>query len=91
MYKRQGLLGGLAQIFLTSAYRYADASLVAPFEYASMLFALGIGYFAFGETPGMMMLVGAAIVIAAGVLIIWRERRLGIERSRQRKAMAPHG
>lgn len=86
-----GLLGGLAQILLTSAYRYADASLVAPFEYASMLFALGIGYAVFHEVPAPTMLLGAGIVIAAGVLIIWRERRLGIERSRQRKAMTPQG
>jgi hypothetical protein len=37
------------------------------------------------------MLAGAALVIAAGVLIIWRERQLGIERARQRKAMTPQG
>ncbi|MDO5614055.1 MAG: DMT family transporter [Paracoccus sp. (in: a-proteobacteria)] len=84
-----GLLGGLAQIMLTSAYRYADASLVAPFEYASMLFALGIGYAVFDELPAPTMLAGAAIIMAAGVLIIWRERRLGIERARQRKATPP--
>ncbi|MDO5633175.1 MAG: DMT family transporter [Paracoccus sp. (in: a-proteobacteria)] len=84
-----GLLGGLAQIMLTSAYRYADASLVAPFEYASMLFALVIGYAVFDELPAPAMLAGAAIIIAAGVLIIWRERRLGIARARQRKATPP--
>ncbi|MDO5705409.1 MAG: DMT family transporter [Paracoccus sp. (in: a-proteobacteria)] len=84
-----GLLGGLAQILLTSAYRHADASLVAPFEYASMLFALAIGYAVFDEVPATSMLAGAAIVMAAGVLIIWRERRLGIERGRQRKAAPP--
>lgn len=84
-----GLLGGLAQILLTSAYRHADASLVAPFEYASMLFALAIGYAVFDEIPAPSMLMGAAIVIAAGVLIIWREHRLGIERGRQHKAAPP--
>jgi drug/metabolite transporter (DMT)-like permease len=84
-----GLLGGVGQIFLTSAYRDADASVVAPFDYASMLFALAIGYWAFGEVPTPAMLGGAALVILAGVLIIWRERRLGIERARQRKAMTP--
>ncbi|WP_435259894.1 DMT family transporter [Thioclava sp. FR2] len=86
-----GLLGGLGQIFLTSSYREADASLVAPFDYASMIFALAIGYFVFSEVPTMAMLAGAAIVITAGVLIIWRERRLGLERARQRKAMTPQG
>ena len=43
------ILGGLGQIFLTSSYRFADASVVAPFDYASILFALGIGYFIFGR------------------------------------------
>jgi drug/metabolite transporter (DMT)-like permease len=46
-----GLIGGVGQIFLTSSYRFADASLVAPFDYASMLFAILIGYFIFAEVP----------------------------------------
>jgi drug/metabolite transporter (DMT)-like permease len=84
-----GLLGGVGQIFLTSAYREADASVVAPFDYASMIFALAIGYFVFAEMPTVTMLVGAAVVVTAGCLIIWRERKLGIERAKQRKAMTP--
>lgn len=84
-----GLMGGLGQIFLTSSYREADASLVAPFDYASMIFALGIGYFIFKEVPTTTMLAGAVLVITAGVLIIWRERKLGLERAKQRKAMSP--
>lgn len=86
-----GLLGGLGQILLTSSYREADASLVAPFDYASMLFALGIGYFIFAEVPTLPMLGGAALIVTAGILIIWRERKLGLERARQRKAMTPQG
>ncbi|WP_333711825.1 DMT family transporter [Yoonia sp.] len=81
-----GLLGGIGQILLTSSYRYADASLVAPFDYTSMLLALVIGYFIFDEVPTLTMLLGAAIVIFAGVLIIWRERQLGLQRAQQRKA-----
>jgi drug/metabolite transporter (DMT)-like permease len=86
-----GLLGGLGQILLTTSYREADASLVAPVDYASMLFALGIGYFVFAEVPTLTMLGGAALIVVAGILIIWRERKLGIERARQRKAMTPQG
>ncbi|WP_342077518.1 DMT family transporter [Yoonia sp. SS1-5] len=81
-----GLFGGVGQIFLTSSYRLADASLVAPFDYTSMILALTIGYLIFGEVPTTTMLIGAGIVIFAGVLIIWRERQLGLERARQRKA-----
>lgn len=81
-----GLLGGIGQILLTSSYRFADASLVAPFDYTSMILALLIGYFIFDEVPTGTMLFGAGIVIAAGVLIIWRERALGLQRAQQRKA-----
>lgn len=84
-----GLLGGVGQIFLTSSYRYADASVVAPFDYASMVLALLVGYFGFGEVPTLPVLSGAALVILAGILIIWRERQLGLERARQRQSMTP--
>lgn len=86
-----GVLGGVGQILLTSCYREADASLVAPFDYASMIFSLGIGFFIFGEIPTISMLSGAALVVTAGILIIWRERLLGVERARARRAMTPQG
>ena len=86
-----GLLGGVGQILMTSSYRYADASLVAPFDYTSMILALIIGYLVFDEVPTATMLLGAAIVIVAGVLIIWRERQLGLQRAQQRKAMGSIG
>lgn len=86
-----GLLGGVGQIFLTSSYREADASLVAPFDYASILFALGIGYWVFSEVPTQTMLLGATIVIMAGIFIIWRERQLGLRREQPRKVMTPQG
>lgn len=84
-----GFLGGVGQILLTSSYREADASLVAPFDYASMIFSLGIGFMIFGEVPSLTMLSGAALVVLAGMLIIWRERQLGLERARARTAMTP--
>ncbi|WP_316014855.1 DMT family transporter [Roseobacter sp. HKCCA0434] len=86
-----GLLGGVGQIFLTSAYRYAPTGVIAPFDYASMLFALLLGYVVFDEVPTARMLVGAGIVVVAGLLIIWREQRLGLERAKQRRAQTPQG
>jgi len=86
-----GFLGGIGQILLTSSYRFADASIVAPFEYVSMLFALAIGYWMFDEVPTLTMLGGAALIILAGVLIIWREHRLGLAREKARKALTPQG
>lgn len=86
-----GLLGGLGQVLLTSSYRHADASVIAPFEYASMILSLAVGYFVFGEAPTAVVLIGAALVVAAGILIIWREHRLGLKRADQRKSMTPQG
>ena len=86
-----GLLGGVGQIFLTSSYRLADASVIAPFDYSSMILALIIGYFVFGEMPTLVMLLGAGLIVIAGILIIWRERKLGLERNQQRKVMTPQG
>lgn len=84
-----GVLGGIGQIFLTAAYRHADASVVAPFDYASMILALAVGYYGFGEVPSLTVLAGAGMVILAGIMIILRERRLGLERARQRQSMTP--
>lgn len=75
-----GLVGGAGQILLTASYRHADASVLAPFDYASLLYSLLIGFFIFGESPTRAMLAGSALVILAGVLIVWRERQLGLRR-----------
>lgn len=77
-----GILGGLAHVFLTESYRYAPASVVAPFDYSSMLWALLLGYWMFGELPEALVYVGAAIVTGAGLFVIWRERQLGVQRAR---------
>ena len=61
-----GLCGGLAHILLTESYRLAPASLVAPFDYTSMVWAFLLGYFFFAELPTVYVFVGAAIIAAAG-------------------------
>ncbi len=72
-----GLFGGAGQILMTASYRYADASTLAPFTYLSMIWALIIGYFIFDEAPTLPMLMGAGLVVAAGIAIVLRERKLG--------------
>jgi drug/metabolite transporter (DMT)-like permease len=69
-----GLLGGVGQIFMTQSYRFADASIIACFDYSSMIWALAIGLVVFGERPNAIALVGAAIIICGGLLAIWAER-----------------
>ena len=78
-----GILGGVAHIFLTESYRHATASVVAPFDYSAMLWALLLGYWVFGELPSGLVYVGATIVAGAGLYVIWRERQLGLQRARE--------
>ena len=74
-----------SQILIVQAYRYGDASLVAPFEYSTMLWAVAIGWFWFGEWPTLAILIGATIVIVSGIYVILRERQLGLARREQRE------
>jgi drug/metabolite transporter (DMT)-like permease len=77
-----GVLGGLSHILLTESYRDAPASVVAPFDYTAMLWSFLLGYFIFGELPSTYVYVGSAIVIVCGLVVIFRERRLGIAERR---------
>jgi drug/metabolite transporter (DMT)-like permease len=86
-----GLLGGVGQILLTESYRHAETAVIAPFEYVSMLLALVLGYVVFEEVPTRAMLIGAGLIVAAGLFIIWRERQLGLERGKARRAITPQG
>lgn len=86
-----GLAGGIGQILMTESYRHADMSTIAPFEYTSMLLGIAVGYLAFGDVPTVHVIVGGAIVVAAGLFIIWREQRLGLERGAARKVTPPQG
>lgn len=73
-----GILGGIGQLFMTNSYRFAQASTLANFEYAAMIWAIFFGWLFFGELPAAAVYVGAAIVIASGLFIVWRERQLGL-------------
>ena len=78
-----GVFGGIAHIFLTESYRHATASVIAPFDYSAMLWALLLGYWVFGELPSALVYLGASIVTGAGLFVIWRERQLGLQRARE--------
>jgi drug/metabolite transporter (DMT)-like permease len=75
-----GLFGGIGQILLTMAYRNADASVIAPLEYASMIWAIASGLWLFGEIPSWTLAIGTAVIVGSGIAIVWRERALGVKR-----------
>ncbi len=70
------------QLLMTYSYRYAEASTIAPLEYTSMLLAATLGYVFFKEIPRSSIWIGAPLVIAAGLIVLWRERLLKRQISR---------
>jgi len=84
-----GFAGGIGQLLMTSSYRYADMSVIAPFEYVSLLLTLIIGFTVFGDLPTWSMVVGALIIMGSGIAVILREHHLGLERSKARQASTP--
>jgi drug/metabolite transporter (DMT)-like permease len=69
-----GLAGGIGHYILAVAHRYAPASVLAPFLYQQIIWMVLLGYLAFGDVPDRAVVVGAAIVIASGLYLLYRER-----------------
>jgi len=84
-----GIFGGMGQILLTGSYRHAGISTLAPFDYTSMIWALGLGYLMFGNVPQQIVLAGAVVVISAGLFVIWREHQLGLVRRVEERIAKP--
>ena len=70
-----GVMSVFAQMMIIAAYRAAPAAVVAPTQYSQILWATAFGALFFNELPDMWVGVGAAIIIASGVFIVWRESR----------------
>ena len=71
-----GLCGSVANLLLTQSYRLAEASLVTPIKYLSLVFAILFGYFIWSEVPKILTLLGAILVITSSLIIFMRENRL---------------
>ncbi|MBS1166967.1 MAG: ribN 4 [Proteobacteria bacterium] len=86
-----GLFGGIGQVLMTQSYRLAEASVIAPLDYINMVWIVVISYLIFGDVPTVVVLAGSLVVIASGVFVVWRERRLGIleAKARARSADTP--
>lgn len=74
-----GLAGGFGQHFMTRAFALAPAAVVSPFNYVSLIWSVLAGWMFWGDLPASNVFVGAAIVIASGLVILWRETRRGVK------------
>lgn len=72
-----GVVALAAQLCVTRSLRLAAASVVVPYQYTMLIWAVVFGFFIFGDTPRISMLIGAAIIIAAGFYIFLREQKTG--------------
>lgn len=70
------VVGGIGYYALVRATRTGEVSVVVPFRYSRLVFAMILGALVFGERPDALMLAGAALVVGAGLYTIWREARL---------------
>lgn len=68
-----GLLGGVAQIAMTRSLQLGDVSLVVPMDYTALLWATLFGWLVFGTLPVASTWLGAPVIIASGLYIVWRE------------------
>ena len=69
------VLGSLGITFIGHAFRLAPAAVVAPFDYTALIWASGLGWLIWGDIPGSWTVTGASIIIAGGLIILWREGR----------------
>ena len=68
-----GILGGLANLWLSQSYKYSEVSLVTPLKYLALVFAIIFGYFIWSEVPTLKTLMGALLVILSSFIIFRRE------------------
>lgn len=68
-----GMFGSLGIVGLTNAFRLAPAALASPFEYTALIWATVLGYLLWGDLPDRYTLIGAAIIVASGLYILYRE------------------
>lgn len=71
-----GLLGSGSHFVLINAYRNAPVSTLAPFMYSQLIWTTCYGFFVFGDFPDGMTFVGAGVIVASGLYILWREAQL---------------
>ncbi|WP_193186003.1 DMT family transporter [Nisaea sediminum] len=81
-----GVIGGVAQIFMTEAFRQAPTAVVAPFDYTAMIWAVPLGYLVFDSVPSGQVIAGAAIIAGAGLFILYRETKLGLKKPRLKRS-----
>ena len=74
------LAGAVAQILLTASLRHAPVAAALTMDYTAILWSTLLGFFIFGDIPGLSVFIGTPIIIVAGIIILWREHYVSRQR-----------
>jgi drug/metabolite transporter (DMT)-like permease len=75
-----GAIGSFGHYLLIAAHRLAPAAVLAPFIYSEIVLVTALGFLVFGDVPNRFTLTGAAIVVASGLYLLHRERKVSSKR-----------
>ena len=85
-----GVVSIAALFCINRSLKLAPASVVVPYQYSLIVWAVLLGWWVFGEVPDGFTLIGGTIIVAAGLYIFWREQVRRAKRSRRRRSRKPH-
>ena len=71
-----GTLGAIAHLCMINAFDFAEASLLAPFNYTKLLWVTVFGYWVFDDIPSLDMWVGSGVIVSAGLYVLYREKKV---------------
>ena len=78
MFAALGMIGGITQYFIIKALQFAPAATVSPYLYGELIGATILGYAMFGDFPDGWTWVGAAIIVASGLYVAYREGKRNV-------------
>jgi drug/metabolite transporter (DMT)-like permease len=80
-----GVVGTLGQLAVAEALKQADATAVMPFDFLKLIWAASLGFILFGEIPDNFTWLGAAVIFASGMYLVYRERQIGRQKRMTKK------
>ena len=75
-----GIMGSFGHYFMSQAAKFADVVVISPFEYSSFIFVGVMGYYFYGEVPGISIILGGLLIILSGIYIAYREHLINDEK-----------
>ena len=78
-----GLFGFLGQVGLTSSLRFGQVASVTVMDYTSLIWSTLFGWLVWSDLPPLTTWLGAPLIVAAGLVVLWREHKLALDRAKE--------